>query len=245
MTFDSDNIRIGSTTDAHYSYRKSNEDADAWISYTITAQADGPVYMFLPTKYERETQLYVNEIYRGNYFLYENHSIEYIGTYKKGEEFRVKLKLLDDVVYFTNAWFYYIDESALTKFNSVMKQMNSDTVLKRTGGCTLELTVNAEEDCALFTTIPAEEGWTATIDGEPAALETSLSDSLMCISVPKGKHTIVLDFFPAGLRTGLILSFLGLCGLAVMFVFTAWLRRTDELRRREAEKNQSSENEQI
>ena len=64
VTFDSDNIRIGSTTDSHYSYRKKNTDDDAWVEYTVTASADGPVYMFLPTKYERETQLYVNDIYR-------------------------------------------------------------------------------------------------------------------------------------------------------------------------------------
>ncbi len=245
VTFDSENIRIGSTTDAHYSYRKSNEDADAWISYTVTAPEDGAVYMYLPTKYERETQLYVNEIYRGNYFLYENYSIEYLGTYKKGEEFRVKLKLLDDVVYFTNAWFYYIDESTLAKFNSVMQEMNSDTVLTRTGGCTLEISVNAAEDCALFTTIPAEEGWTATIDGEPVPLETTLSDSLMCLSVPAGEHTIVLDFFPAGMRTGLILSVVGLAGLGAMLLFTEWLRKMDERRRSEAEEARKSEEQEL
>lgn len=243
VTFDSDNIRIGSTTDAHYSYRKSNADADAWISYTVTASADGPVYMYLPTKYERETQLFVNEVYRGNYFLYENYSIEYLGTYKKGDQFRVKLKLLDDVVYFTNAWFYYIDEAALDKFNSTIQNLNADTELTRTGGCTLELKVSAAEDCALFTTIPAEEGWTATIDGEYVSLETTLSDSLLCLSVPEGEHTIVLDFYPAGLSTGLILTGVGMAGLAVMLLVTDWIRRTDEQRRKKAEEAVKAEQE--
>ena len=235
VTFDSDNIRIGSTTDAHYSYRKSNTDSEAWISYTVTAPEDGPVYMYLPTKYERETQLFVNEVYRGNYFLYENYSIEYLGTYKKGDQFRVKLKLLDDVVYFTNAWFYYIDETALGKFNSTIQNLNADTELTRTGGCTLEIKVNAENDCALFTTIPAEEGWGAMLDGEYISLKTTLSDSLLCLSVPEGEHTIVLNFYPAGLSTGLILTGVGLAGLAVMLLVTDWLRRTDEQRRKKSE----------
>lgn len=241
VTFDSENIRIGSTTDAHYSYRKSNEDADAWVSYTVTAQADGAVYMFLPTKYERETQLYVNDIYRGNYFLYENYSIEYLGTYKKGDEFRVKLKLLDDAVYYTNAWFYYIDEAALGKFNNMIQEKNTDTVLTRTGGCTLELSVNAEEACALFTTIPAEEGWTATIDGQKVELETCLSDSLLCLSVPAGEHTIVLDFYPAGLKTGLVLTVIGIFGLAGMLLITRWLRLSDEKRMKAIADNTHSE----
>ncbi len=241
VEFDSENIRIGSTTDAHYSYRKSDKDADAWIEYTVTAQADGPVYMYLPTKYERETQLFVNGIYRGNYFLYENYSIEYLGTYQKGEEFTVKLKLLDEAVYFTNAWFYYIDEATLQRFNSTMQELNSSTTLTRTGGCTLELTVDAAEDCALFTTIPAEEGWTVKIDGEYVNWKTCLSDSLITVPVTAGRHTIVLDFYPAGLSTGLILTGIGLICLAAMIVGNDFLSRLDEKRRKEAEEKADPE----
>ena len=228
VTFDSDNIRIGSTTDSHYSYRKKNTDDDAWVEYTVTASGDGPVYMFLPTKYERETQLYVNDIYRGNYFLYENHGIEYLGTYRKGDSFRVKLKLLDDAVYYTNAWFYYIDSASMERFHSAMDELNSGTTLARTGGCTLELTVDAPRDCALFTTIPAEEGWTVQIDGEYVNWDTCLDESLICVPVSEGKHTIVLNFYPAGLSSGLILTGIGMMILAGMVIVCSMLRRRDE-----------------
>ena len=228
VTFDSENIKIGSTTDAHYSYRKKNKDSDAWIEYTVTATADGPVYMYLPTKYERETQLYVNDIYRGNYFLYENYSIEYLGTYSKGDTFRVKLKLLDDAVYFTNAWFYYIDDASMQRFHTAMDGLNASTTLTRTGGCTLEISVNAPEDCALFTTIPAEEGWTVKIDGEYVNWDTCLDDSLIAVPVKAGQHTIVLNFYPAGLSTGLILSGIGMMILAGMIIICSMIRRRDE-----------------
>lgn len=242
VEFDSSNIRIGSTTDAHYSYRRSNEDLDAWIEYTVTAPADGPVYMYFPTKYERETQMYINDIYRGNYFLYENYSIEYLGTYKKGDEFRVKLKLLDDAVYFTNAWFYYIDGSALERFSSAMQEMNASTTLERTGGSRLELEVDAEEDCALFTSIPLEEGWTVTVDGVQVEPEGCLSDTLLCVPVTAGKNRIVLDFFPAGLKAGLILTGAGVLGLAAMIAVCRLLRRQDEKMRTLAEQRALEDN---
>lgn len=241
VEFDSRNIRIGSTTDAHYSYRKVNEDQEAWIAYTVTAQADGPVYMYLPTKYERETQLYVNKIYRGNYFLYENYSVEYLGTFKQGDEFEVKLKLLDKAVYFTNAWFYYIDSDQLAKFQSIMQEKNASTELRRTGGCTLQLEVNAAEDCALFTTIPAEEGWTVTIDGVQTDWKTCLSDSLICVPVTQGKHTIVLNFYPAGLASGLILSGSGLVLLAAMLVGNNYISVIDRKKREKRAAEQSEE----
>lgn len=237
VEFDSENIKIGSTTDGHHSYRKVNADNSAWIEYTLTAQQDGPVYMYLPTDYEREVQYFVNDDYRGNYYLVENYSVEYLGSFKKGEEFRVKLKLLDKAVYFTDAWFYYIDSAAMERFRDKMQQLNSSTMVVRAGGCKLNITVNAFEDCALFTSIPYEEGWTAVVDGRRVGIEACLDNTLMTIPISKGQHTIELSFFPAGLKTGLILSGLGMAALAVMLVSAKLIEQADK---KAAEKAQNS-----
>lgn len=230
MIFNSENIRSGTTTDAHYSYRKKDEDDAAWISYTVTAERDGAVYMYLPTAYERETELYVDGIYRGNYFRYENYSVEYLGTFEKDEEFEVRLNLKENAVYFTAAQFYYLDNDELARFQSVMRQKNPKTALERTGGCTLRLDFTAEEGDVIFTTIPVEEGWTAYIDGEKAELGFCVDNSLLCIEVPEGRHTLVLDFFPAGLKPGLIMSAAGLALLAAMTIVSRRMRIADEKR---------------
>ena len=98
----------------------------------------------------------------------------------------------------------------------------------RTGGCTLELTVDAPRDCALFTTIPAEEGWTVQIDGEYVNWDTCLDESLICVPVSEGKHTIVLNFYPAGLSSGLILTGIGMMILAGMVIVCSMLRCRDK-----------------
>ena len=221
IEFDSENIRSGSTTDAHHSYRKKDEDAEAWISYNITVHEDGPVYMYLPTKYERETQMYINGSYRSNYYLYENYSIEYLGTYSEGDTLELKLQLLENAVYFKEAQFYYADMDVLSQFNKAMQDRNSETTLTRTSGDTLELTVNAAEDSVLFTTIPAEEGWTALVDGEEVDLTSTMDGALIAVPVSAGKHTIVLDFFPAGMKLGLILSALGVVMFALIIIVVA------------------------
>lgn len=218
LEFDSENIRTGSTTDAHHSYRKKDEDDEAWISYDITVHEDGPVYMYLPTKYERETQMYINGEYRSNYFLYENFSIEYLGTYSEGDTFQLKLKLLENAVYFKEAQFYYADMNALAQFSEAMQERNSATELTRTSGDTLELTVNAAEDSVLFTTIPAEEGWTVLIDGKEAKWTTTMDGALLAVPVSAGEHKIVLDFFPAGMTLGLVLTALGVVMFVLMMV---------------------------
>lgn len=228
MEFDSENIRAGTTTDAHFSYRKIKEDEEAWISYTITAEADGPVYMYLPTVYERASELYIDGEYRFNYYQYENFSIEYLGTYSKGDTFEVKLKLGDDALYFSATQFYYIDMAELERFNDRMARLNSATTLTRTAGNRLELSVDAAEDCALFTTIPAEEGWTVWIDGEETEWTTSLDDTLLCVNVPSGEHDIVLEFMPAGLKIGIVFSVSGLLTFVTMILIALRQKKTRE-----------------
>lgn len=224
IEFDSDNIRSGTTMDSHRSYRKKDEESEAWLTYTITLHEDGPVYMYLPTKYERETEMYINGVYRGNYYLYENYSIEYLGTYSEGESFELQFKLLDNAVYFKEAQFFYADTAALESFNAALSVRNAETQLTRTSGDTLELSVNAEEDCVLFATIPAEEGWTVLVDGKETKWTTAMGGALIAVPVSAGEHTIVLDFFPAGMKLGLLLTAMGAAAFALL-IAVVWLDR--------------------
>ncbi len=242
ITSDSENVTAGTTTDAHYSYRKKNENADAWVSFTVTAPADGPYYMYLPTDYERETYLYVNDSYLSNYFRYENYSIEYLGHFKAGEKFTVKLELLEDAVYFKAMQFYYIDTDSLEIFQTAMKELNKDTEFRHESQTRLAINVNAAKDCTLFTTIPAEEGWTAYVDGKKAELSAALDGSLMCVDISKGEHEIVLEFFPAGLKAGITLFFAGVALLFVIMLFDIRKRKKAELLSENPEEHVSEDN---
>ncbi|MCM1164928.1 MAG: YfhO family protein [Lachnospiraceae bacterium] len=225
--FNCENINIGSTTDDHASYKKRNADADASISYEITAPHSGAVYMYLPTKYERKCYLYVNGSYIKDYFESENHSIAYLGTYDEGETFTAELKLPkdEDAIYVEEALFYYLDEERLAEFNGKLQSMNAGTSVTRTGGSSLEIKVDAAEDCALFTSIPFEEGWTAFIDGREAKVLSTVDSTLMCIEVPEGAHTIELKFFPAGLKSGLLITGSGILLIVIMLLAERLSRR--------------------
>ncbi|MDE7194963.1 MAG: YfhO family protein, partial [Oscillospiraceae bacterium] len=224
VSFDSYNITVGETTDAHSSYRKIN-DGDAWISYDIVMPADGAIYMYLPTDYERETQLYINDQYLSNYYMNENYSIEYLGTYEEGETFNLRINLLQDSLYFKNPQFYYIDSNSLRRFGEIMGEMNSETVVTMNSPTELTVELHADQDRALFTTIPYEKGWTAYIDGEQAEIKSSLDEALMCLDIPKGDHTVTLKFFPAGLELGLIFTSSGAMLFLIMLLIYAEVKR--------------------
>ncbi len=207
--FDSQNLSIGSTTDGHVSYKKRDNNSDAYITYNVKMPHKGKAYVYFPTYYERECALVVNDKYIKNYFENENHTIAYLGSYGEGESFDVKLELHKDDLYFSEVMFFYLDEDELTHFNETISAMNAETNVVRTGHSSLEITVNADKECALFLPIPMEDGWSASIDGENTQILPAADDTLMALRIPSGKHTITLKFFPAGLSTGLILMAIG------------------------------------
>ncbi len=215
FTFDCQNINIGATTDDHSSYKKRTESEEAYISYDVIMPHSGAAYMYLPTDYERECALYINDEYLKNYFENENHSIVYLGDYDEGESFRVRLNLYKDAMYIKEPQFFYLDREELRAFNENLAAKNADTALVKTSPTSLELSVNAAEDCALFASIPIEEGWTVMIDGEKAEILPAVDNTFMCVRVPAGSHKITMKFLPAGLVPGLIL---GAAGLAVLIL---------------------------
>ena len=218
------NLNAGSTVDSHLSYTKRLNNEDAYVNYNILTPYSGRVYMYLPTNYERECELRVNGEFVKFYFENENHSIAYLGEYSEYESFDISLKLRRDDLYYEQPQFFCLDDEALARFNDKMQLMNKNTVVERTGKASLSITVNAENDCALFTSIPIEEGWTATVDGKPAEIHSTANKTLMCLNVPSGEHKIELSFFPAGMKTGLILTVCGAVMFAAMIVISVTLR---------------------
>ena len=212
------NLNAGSTTDNHLSYKKRLENDEAFINYKVTTSKSGEVYVYFPSNYERECKLYVNGEFIKYYFENENHSIAYLGNFRQGETFDVKLELMGNEVFFEHPQFCTLDEEALARFDEIMLSMNENTEVTRTSTAKLSISVDAKKDCALFTSIPYEEGWTVLLDGEPIPILKTANDTLMCFEISSGKHVVEMSFFPAGMKTGIIVSVSGAVMFAAMIV---------------------------
>lgn len=222
VIFDNKNITIGSTTDGYYTYKKRISSENAYVSFSVKMHKSGAAYVYLPTRYERECQMYLNGEYLRNYFRNENHCIVYLGDYEAGEEFKLEIRPNDNEMIFKDAEFYVLDREALSEYTQTLGSQNCEVV--KTGHSSLEIRVNTDESRALFTTIPVEEGWSAEIDGQPCTIASSVNGALMCLNVPAGEHTIKLTFFPAGMKTGLILTASGAGVLLIMIVISVILK---------------------
>jgi len=84
--------------------------------------------------------------------------------------------------------------------------------------------VNANRDGRLFFTIPYDEGWTLTVDGQIIPLAKT-ADLFMSAEIGTGEHSYSLRFLPKGMRFGRYISCGGLALLVLLIVYNVAARR--------------------
>ncbi len=218
-----DNCTMGHFENEHIGF--TNAGSDASVIYRLTAPRDGEVYMYIPTDYQREVNVYVNGSYIGACFEGDNHNIKKLGTFKEGDSIELKLKLNKQDLYYQEPQFAVFDTEAEASAVAQLSELNRDTVCERVSGTEVKISVNADRDRLLFTTIPAEDGWTVYVDGKQTDYVTVLNDSLMAVELSAGQHTVEFKFIPDGLIIGLIIMACGILIFVAMIVIYLKLRK--------------------
>ena len=77
--------------------------------------------------------------------------------------------------------------------------------------------IDLERENLVFYSIPYDEGWSATVDGNPVEIE-KVNVGFMAVLVPEGEHTIRFDYDTPGLSTGILITF-ACAGVALLYLF--------------------------
>ncbi|MBP5604599.1 MAG: YfhO family protein, partial [Ruminiclostridium sp.] len=217
------NVTQGKTTDGHHSFKVVEKGKNAELVYTFKMPVASSLYMYLPTKYERTVNVWLNrKTFLGTYFEGDNNSIMKIGDFKRGEKVTIGLTLTRDDLYFKEAQFVYINEKQIYSALDSLREKNRETIVERTTPTTMKVSVNAEDETSyLFTSIPEEKGWEVFIDGEKTEYKVCLG-SLLSVPVSRGKHIIEFRFTTAGYPLAIIIS---LAGLALFIAMALIFRK--------------------
>ncbi len=185
------------------------------VTFTFTAPKDGLIYYFFPSDYPREVDVYVNNLADGTFYGNESFAIGVIGPVKQGEKIMMDLSLKKEEVYLaTNTpYFYTLDEAtfkdAYAALSASQLQIDSFTDDSFYGSIRA-----AEGQTLVFTSIPYDKGWVVKVDGKETPI-TEVLGALMAFSVPDaGEHTVSLEYKPACVKHGAILSITGVTAFA-------------------------------
>ena len=121
------------------------------------------------------------------------------------------------------------NEEAETAAIAQMHEKNADTKVEKVSQTDIRFTVNAKSSDILFTTIPAEKGWTVYVDGVKTDYDTALNDALMTVKLSEGEHVVEFKFFAAGLGTGLILTVIGIAVFVGMILIYLKIKKPVKL----------------
>lgn len=184
-----------------FSKEDSYEDASAMVSYTI--QKDGNAYAYVESESLDEATITCD-----GFELTQDLSEPYIadlGYRKAGEVIEIQMPISPD--YYSgniDCYVYTLKEETLDEVYDILKQgaMQNVTVTDtKVSG-----TVNAEEDCVLYTSIPYDSGWSVTIDGKKADIISLSNGALLAVELTEGEHEIELSYHAKGMTAGLCIS---------------------------------------
>ena len=197
---------------------RQNEKLPIRIEYHIKAPTTSEIYCNLSTaRILSDTSVYVNGVMINSFESDTFYSqIFRIGSFEQGEDITVTFLSEESEWSYIDIRFGYFDyESFERQIGSVdLSKVKTETL--EDGYAKFKVDGLAENEMVI-TTIPAEDGWKLTIDGNPAEL-TKYQDAFLAFRCPEGAHTVELSFTPPGLKIGAMASCAGIVCLAA-FVF--------------------------
>ncbi len=171
-------------------------------------------------KYVKTTggyDLYENLNYVPYGFSYENYmSYDFCDSYDEDDRASMMLKaiLLDDTQIKRYSYMLEniednedgsldISDKAMAKDSSKLKETSAYEFSIDNGGFTAK--VERDEPNLVFFSVPYDEGWTATVNGEAVKVE-KVNVGFMAVAVPAGDSTIRFEYKTPGLTVGLAVS---------------------------------------
>ena len=160
--------------------------------------------MFFDAPGNQNAEIFVNGTSHERYFSETNWSILYAGTFNKGDTVTVSIRLHQDTIKLTGAYFYYEDSDALASWYEDMKEGTADVKEVTSSHLKADVAIPSDGEVLLFT-IPYEKAWNIKVDGKKAYAVRAYG-SLLAIKLDKGEHSIDMQYIPEGTAAGMLIS---------------------------------------
>lgn len=191
--------------------------------YNISIEQDGPLYYFFDAPHMQGAEIYVNGEYREPYFTDTNWSVLCAGIFKTGDTVDIVLiPTQQDDIEVTEACFYYEDTESIGRFYRAA--CPQDEQYTGTGGVKVITSSHLKGQIAchgkgyVMFTLPYDEAWRIKLDGKEIK-PVKLLGNLLAAETGEGIHEIDMQYVPAGLIAGIMVSVVGMMMLFAYVVY--------------------------
>ena len=218
-------LNVVKTGYGNYSFQyNAPEDgsSDCYLKYNYEAVTDGPVYATFDFTDVQNVKIKSGDsvIHTHNTGKYRN--IFAAGDFKKGETVTFQANVKDQVSGSGCIYVYQINKEVFEK--GYEKLAAGGLNVTDYGDTYINGTINAAEDCVMYTSIPYDGGWKVYVDGKKAEVK-SLKNALTCVPLTAGEHKIEMKYTPPGFVAGLSISCAAVTVLILLWIFEPRLKR--------------------
>lgn len=203
-----------------YSVSADSSDPEDLLVFTFTAEKTGPLYMYIPSGYERDFKIYIDGRHHADSLDYNR--IMYLGYYDAGENVEISMQLTEGNLYFFKQtdYFYTLDVNALTSALSQLAKTNYK-IDDSSSDSHLTGTISTSKDGQMIlTTIPYDAGWTIKVDGKAVDTYATVGDTFLAFDIESaGEHTLEMSYMPKLYVIGGAISLISLAGFIGFCIF--------------------------
>lgn len=180
------------------------EGEDAYLEFSLVSDRDQEIYFYMTSSgFADNNYLFLN----GEILEDESYPLTGavdLGWFEKGETVKVQMYLNGEVTYLKMPLFYGFDAETFHQDCAILKTAGMTEITQDLTGLSGVVEVE-ENDGVLFTSLPADPGWTVWVDGEQTSWDT-LSGAFLTVRLPKGTHRVSFSFCPAGMQQGILIT---------------------------------------
>ncbi len=225
------NVEKTSPYNGHIQYKVVDPDVEtSTLTYNITVPVDTYVYFYYPADYARKVKVKANGKSVGSF---EEYMLS-LGTSATGDmEVEVDIDNTSNNVRIKEEathYFYYLDWDV---FEDVMARLAETQVTIDEGYTDSHLfgsVTTATDGQLMFTSIPWDEGWQISVDGEAVELHKT-ADALISFYVEEaGEHRIELRYMPRVVSLGLAITIVSSVIFLLVLLLYPFMKRIPILR---------------
>ena len=206
-------VNVTELSYGNYSFSSINKSAALKLQWNYTAPKDGLYLMYGDVTDSDDIGVLQNDMPQSKKYGMGRSYVASIGYFSKGDKISVtaepKAGASGTAKIYVNLLNADVFEQGYNKLKTQVMQSKQTTANK------IEGKINVSEDGLFYTSIPYEEGWKATVDGNTAEMKP-VGGSLVAFELDKGEHDIVIEYYPKGFWPGFAVSLVCLLAFAAI-----------------------------
>ncbi len=202
----------------NYMFSKTSVGESSSFTLTITPEKDQNVYVYV--KSDDVDTITVRDL-DGNLQIDQDVDEEYIldiGECKANKPIFIDIPVAETASGYVDAFVVGLNTE---KFEEAYKIMKSGSIsMTEFSDTKFKGTVDAAEDCILYTSVNFDDSWEIMVDGKALTYDDviQIGDALFGIKLTAGEHKIIFDYQPKGLKQGAIISVIS-AALVIILLF--------------------------